>query len=205
MHEAEGSPGLEIMPAGQSAISGAIAAVKAELVSGCESILASLCSKAERVVRDLAAVAGGGKEPESSWKAKLTEASTWDDVLREAAYFLFPKGVPITKRLDELHVQVKKEWPEIERAKAALEAVTKSVAPEPSTALIERKDAATALSKITGMEAHLMEALDSGSQRSRKLKGLVITMTKHNIAPEDLDARIWAKDKSFLGKGPTDA
>lgn len=187
-----------VLPSAEDAISAAAAAAKAELAKEHAGRLQSACAKAEEAVESLAAAAGGGRSPGESWKAALGEASTADDVAREATYFLFAGGTAVTRQLDDLYIRVTEAWALVQSATADLQTVGGS--PLDLQALADKKAAAERQSKITGMEANLVEAwgIAGAEKRAKKIKAHITAMARHGLAPDDIHPRIWQKSQDLV-------
>ena len=72
------------------------------LESSLAAVAEQASEKASEAASALEARAEGGPDG-TSWKAKLDDSSTWEDVLRESSYHLFPgKSKPITADLEPL-------------------------------------------------------------------------------------------------------
>ena len=63
----------------------------------------------------------GGKEDKGSWKSNLKDNSTWDDVQREAGYFLErkPEEGPLHKHLDNVFEELNSARTQLQAAATA--------------------------------------------------------------------------------------
>ena len=195
-----------VMPVAAAQVATAVEEATGELSTEYETSLQALCAKATSAAAALAAAAGGGKEAHQSWKAALTTQSSLDDVAREAQYFLFPGGISITQKLDELFIQVDKAWGDMEKAKKALETLAGRPVDMPGAHLTKEKEDAKHSAKVTGMEAKFMEAFAlAGEKRSKMLKGHIAAMGKHRISPEELEPILWTHAQKLLAGRAADS
>ena len=100
------------------------AAVNTAITSGLD-VFKSLVVERKKSMQDAVSKleqCAGGKEDKGSWKGNLKDDSTWDDVQREAGYFLErkPEQGPLQKHLDKVFAELSSARTQLEAAAGGL-------------------------------------------------------------------------------------
>ena len=151
----------------------------------------------------------GGKEDKGSWKGNLKDDSTWDDVKREAGYFLErkPEEGPLHKHLDTVFQELNTARTQLEAAATGLKVLRRlSVdegADEGSGDQPEERQVAQVSSKaseiekqarITHTESFFYKLLVGNSKdRAAKIHSRITEMAQHGVSTSSLQPLLWRK------------
>ena len=168
-----------------------------------EEIVSKEKGEWDRIVADaqghLAALASkAGGKLEGSWKAELSEESSWEDVLREGQYHLFRHDQ--TSEEDMSH-DIERTNGKLTKAMELLAAREKRITGLSSEAAPIRPEGfnkqikdATQLAKATLFEIKFLKAMSEvPSLRSKKIKERVTSMSRHGLSPDDIQPALWKK------------
>jgi len=149
--------------------------------------VAKAAEVAKAAIGALEEKAGGGSAPGTSWKAALTEASSWEDIEREAKHHLQPiaKFLPELQKLHQAAFQAVEGW--------SAAALAMGLTPEPE--LTRRAAKAFDLSGITNTEAYFADVLCNArtDKRATKIHSRLLAMAKHRISQHDIQPGLWAR------------
>ena len=189
---------IDMIGGASSAVQEAVEEAKAEILKRRSAFVEELAVIAQQAVEELVAIAGGVHSPAgASWKGKLTEASTFDEMYKEAEYHLMKDGKE--DMLDKAYLAVETAWARMTEEKERVATVTGCSLNIPAANLKEKKDKMMAQALVTGMELRLIKAFGAPvDKRVKKVKALVSSMGKRQIDPDDLDARVWAQAQSHM-------
>ena len=191
------STDVDMIGGASSAVQEAVEEAKAEILKRRSAFVEELAVIAQQAVEELASIAGGASVAGASWKDKLTEASTIDEMYKEAEYHLMKDGTE--DRLQQAYLAVETAWARMTAEKERVTTVTGWSLDIPAANLTEKKDKIVAQALVTGMELRLIKAFGAPvDKRVKKVKALVSSMGKRTIDPDDLDPRVWGQAQSHM-------
>ena len=149
----------------------------------------------------------GGKVDRGSWKGGLTDESTWDDVRREADYYLKRKQEegPLHKHLDIVFKDLKIARKSLEAASAGLNTMCRlsgeadargnadSLAREIDE-LTRKADRIGSEARVTHTESYFYNLLEGNEKdRANKIQSRIAEMATHRLSTSSLQALLWRK------------
>ena len=147
----------------------------------------------------------GGKEDKGSWKGNLKDNSTWDDVQREAGYFLErkPEEGPLHKHLDNVFEELNSAREKLLAAAKGLR-VTRRLGgcddsgDQPEVCQVEelasKSEKVEKQARITHTESFFYKLLLGNSKdRATKIHTRITEMAKHGVSTSSLQPLLWRK------------
>lgn len=167
-----------------------------ELTSKEEGDLANLIAEAQGNLTVLASKAGG--KPDGLWKAELKDDSSWEDVQREAQYHFFKHGQTskedVSHDIDKAHEKLTKVMALVAAKEKRIAGLSSEAAPARPEGFGQRVKEITQLAKATLLEIKFLKAMaEAPSQRSKKIKERVTSMSRHGLSPDDIQPTLWQK------------
>ena len=158
--------------------------------------LASLMEEATGHLAALASKAGG--KPDGSWKAELSDDSSWEDVQREAQYHLFKHG---QTSKEDTSPDIEKQFERLTKAMELVTAKERRIAalslqpaPERPAGFSKSFQETVHIAKATLLEIKFLKAMSEvPSLRSKKVKERVTSMSRHSLTPDDIQSALWKK------------
>lgn len=152
-------------------------------------------------LRDLA----GGRPGGGQWKESLTSSSTWEEVAREADYYLLAKGELLHKSLDKITLQVRKGCDSVQAARGGLATLepwwsTQPIAAETQQAVASAQslkaevDTLEQVGRVTHTESYLYHVICSkGRDRPDKIQNRIEKMASHGVESSQVQPHLWRK------------
>ncbi len=159
----------------------------------------SIMADAQSYLTELADKAGGAPgTPGGSWKAALSEDSSWEDVQREAKYHLFKHDPTskedVAKDIENTHNNLTKALELLEAKDERIKGWSLEAAPARPEGFSKKIKDTTHLAKATLMEIKFLKAMsEAPGVRSKKIKERVTSMSRHHLAPEHMQPALWTK------------
>lgn len=147
----------------------------------------------------------GGKDDQGSWKSGLKDDSTWDDVQREAQYFLQrkPEEGPLHKHLDKVFEHLNTAQSQLAAADAGLKVMRRlmgdadpgDMPAELNIEELSRKARAVEVTaRITHTESYFYQLLTGNAKdRATKIQSRITEMAKHGVSTSSLQTLLWRK------------
>ena len=142
----------------------------------------------------------GGKDDQGSWKGGLNDDSTWDDVQREADYYLKrkPEQGPLHKHLDTVFKDLKIVRKQLEAANEGLNTMRRlngeADAGGRIDELMQKADDINWKARVTHTESYFYELLKGNEKdRANKIQSRITEMAKHRLSTSSLQALLWRK------------
>jgi hypothetical protein len=150
-----------------------------------------LLATATQAVEALEALAGGAPDG-GSWRSNLADGASWEDVEREALYFLFPPKMPtVATRLEELFGPASAVLKEMKAAAAQMGEV-------PDAALVARIEQAILRARVTCTESFLINVFtkEPVDRRGGKIRNRIVSMAKYGIEEDFIHPALWQRAKT---------
>ena len=142
------------------------------------------------------------------WKSSLKDDSTWDDVQREAAYFLQrkPEEGPLHKHLDTAFKHLSTTRKQLQAANAGLQTMCRLMgdaetgssdgmpAPGDVDKLMKNIETVNATARVTHTESYFYQLL-AGNEKDRatKIQTRIAEMAKLGVSTSSLQTLLWRK------------
>ena len=185
-------------------------AVRTAITSG-RVLFADLVGKRKNSMQDAVSkleLCAGGKDDKGSWKSNLKDDSTWDDVQREAKYFLQrkPEEGPLHKHLDKVFEELHSARTNVEAATTGLKIMHRLGSAEeaggadsPAEAvqveeLSKKAKRVETQARITHTESFFFKLLTGTSkERATKIHSRITEMATHGVSTSSLQPLLWRK------------
>jgi len=145
---------------------------------------------AEAAIVALEEKAGGGSAAGTSWKAALTDTSSWEEIEREAKHHLkvAEPGLAFVMELDSVCVPAVK-------AVEAWRSTALALGLTPESELTRRAAQAIKLARTTNTEAFLADVLCNvrADKRGGKIRHRILSMAKHSVSQDDILHGLWKR------------
>jgi hypothetical protein len=148
----------------------------------------------------------GGKDEQGSWKSSLQEESTWDDVQREADYYLQRKeGLgPLHKFLDKLFGDLQNARSELEAADDGLQTLFRLNSGVASPAIVPAEFDCKPLfrralevetdARVTRTESYFYMLVRGNSRdRATKIQNRIAGLAENKVSTARLQVLLWRK------------
>ena len=182
--------------------------VQAALAAGSKRF-ASMVSKDMKTMQDASNALeqwSGGKDEQGSWKSALTEQCTWEDVQREATYYLQrkPQEDPLHKSLDKLFKALETARTELVAADAGLKTMLRLSAGAGSPGAVPEKVDVSQLmatateveqkARVTHTESYFYAiVMSTAKDRATRIQNRIEGMALYGVSTQSLQPQLWRK------------